>query len=944
MQRICITLVFLFALAIGMQAQPTTFGSTLVDGNYASYNLTDKGAFRQVRLQAANSAGTLTRNWNFALGTAGNQDFSNSWRPYSGSCNGNSNLSISNYNQVIAPDLSFPSGTASAPLNNNGGCDGFFPAVAGGRYYTVNITESGGNNHMAILETAYAPATIDDVSGPACATNCGYTVTVTLSGPPASGEYVYVRYSTDGFATSGLAEVSNFTGAAGTAAIPDQGGSTVVYYAYTSPNTLAQINSAVSAYGSLAHDMLTLELGNNAGSNYSYGPCAISNPVAVCQNTSVQLDGTGNASITSADIDGGSFDNCGVPSLSVNQTAFSCGDQVNAAVTDLFFSEYVEGTGDNKYLEIYNGTGAAVDLSNYRVRLYANGNTSPNNDNLLSGTLNPGEVIVLANSSAAIYAGPVTAATAVNFNGNDAVELYNVSLGAPADIIGRIGEDPGTEWIGGGNSTLNRTLRRKSTVTGGVTANPGSGFPTLATEWDGFGTNVISDLGSHGIGVTVTLTATGDGGAQSSCLAVVTVVDNEMPEAVCQNITVDIEAGGEYTLTAADIDGGSSDNCTANLSIPETVFGCSDVGSMVSVTLTVTDDSGNSDSCPASVTVADGNNICNQLPTAACQPVTVDADANCQATVAAEAFDGGSTDPEMGMLSFSVDPAGPYPLGVTDVTLTVTDPGGASDDCMTTITVVDNLAPTIACPDDIAINIGGQCQALVPNFTGESIIIANSVAGFSATQGLNGWFYGQYLTGGFQDFSQLPAYNAGVPQWQDNQAFNTPFLDAYGGHPGVDDFKLAVRRWVSPYTGTADISLAFYDRDGSCGDGAHVRVFLNGTQVWEYLNVPTTLVTQSFSQSIATGDVLDFAIDPIFDTGCDNTQFTALISVPNSLSTSDNCGPVTVGQSPAPGTLVGVGPTTVTLTANDGASDSEPCTVDLIVVDNITPAAACQPA
>ncbi|MCB0562427.1 MAG: hypothetical protein KDD09_25920, partial [Phaeodactylibacter sp.] len=238
MQRICITLVFLFALAIGMQAQPTTFGSTLVDGNYASYNLTDKGAFRQVRLQAANSAGTLTRNWNFALGTAGNQDFSNSWRPYSGSCNGNSNLSISNYNQVIAPDLSFPSGTASAPLNNNGGCDGFFPAVAGGRYYTVNITESGGNNHMAILETAYAPATIDDVSGPACATNCGYTVTVTLSGPPASGEYVYVRYSTDGFATSGLAEVSNFTGAAGTAAIPDQGGSTVVYYAYTSPNTL----------------------------------------------------------------------------------------------------------------------------------------------------------------------------------------------------------------------------------------------------------------------------------------------------------------------------------------------------------------------------------------------------------------------------------------------------------------------------------------------------------------------------------------------------------------------------------------------------------------------------------------------------------------------------------------------------------------------------------
>jgi len=924
--------MFLLTLALGMQAQPTVFGTQLVDGTYTTYDLVDRGAFRQLRLQASTAG--AGRNWEFASGTAAATDYSNNWRPYT------SNLTLSSFNAVIPP----VSGTASALFNSSfGGQSGFLPNVASGNYYTINVTESAGDNHMAILETSYAPATISSVTGPACATNCGYTVTVNLSGTPATGEYAYVRFSTDGFATSGFIILS-FSGATGTADIPDLGSSTVAYYVFTSSSSILQLIDALNTYGDLAYDMLTLELGNNGGANYSYSPCATSNPVAVCQNTTVNLDNTGNASITTADIDGGSFDNCGLPALSASRTAFTCSDLVAGTPTELFFSEYVEGSGDNKYIEIFNGTGAAVNLGNYLLRLYSNGSATPTTTNTLSGTLNPGQVIVLRNSGAAIYAGPSTIASAINFNGDDAVELYNTALGATADIIGRIGEDPGTQWTGGGNSTLNRTLSRKSTILAGVATNPASGFPTLATEWDGLSIDDVSGLGRHGIGATVTLAATGDGGAQSSCLAVVTVVDDEMPDAVCQDVTVDIETGGTYTLAAADIDGGSSDNCTASLSIPATVFDCSDVGSTVSVLLTVTDESGNSASCSADVTVGDGNNICNQAPTAVCQAVTVDADANCQGTAAAADFDGGSTDPEMGMLSFSADPAGPYSLGMTSVTLTVMDPGGASDQCMTTITVTDNAAPTITCPADVTMGVGSQCQLIVPDFTGGPIFLANSVTGFSGTQGGGGWYYGQYFTGGYQNFSQLPTYNSGVPQWQDNQPFDTPFLDANGGHPGTDDFKLAVRRWVSSYTGTVDISLAFYDRDGNCGDGAHVRVLLNGTQIWEYLNIPTSLVTQSFSQAVAAGDILDFVIDPITNTGCDNTQFATLISAPNGLATSDNCGTVNVSQDPAPGTLLGPGITPVTLTATDGNNNSESCDFNLTVVDNTAPTAACQPA
>jgi hypothetical protein len=165
--------------------------------------------------------------------------------------------------------------------------------------------------------------------------------------------------------------------------------------------------------------------------------------------------------------------------------------------SDLFISEYVEGSSSNKYIEIFNGTGSEVDLSDYKLRLFSNGASSPTNDVLLSGTLANGNVVVYKNSSATIYSGDATANTAVNFNGDDAVALWKVSTSSYVDIFGKIGNDPGTAWTSGSFSTLDKTLVRKSSVTGGVTTNPDTGFPTLSTEWIQYNTDVISNLGSH---------------------------------------------------------------------------------------------------------------------------------------------------------------------------------------------------------------------------------------------------------------------------------------------------------------------------------------------------------------------------------------------------------------------------------------------------------------
>jgi len=168
--------------------------------------------------------------------------------------------------------------------------------------------------------------------------------------------------------------------------------------------------------------------------------------------------------------------------------------------SDLFISEYIEGSSNNKYIEIFNGTGTTVDLSDYKLQLYTNGSTSLTSDVVLSGTLgNRATVVYKNNNSSLTLPSGISAASnaAVNYNGDDAVALYKISTSSFVDIFGRIGEDPGSSWGTSPLITLDKTLVRKSSVTGGITINPSSGFPTLATEWDSYNTDVTTYLGSH---------------------------------------------------------------------------------------------------------------------------------------------------------------------------------------------------------------------------------------------------------------------------------------------------------------------------------------------------------------------------------------------------------------------------------------------------------------
>ncbi|MEZ5042106.1 MAG: T9SS type A sorting domain-containing protein [Saprospiraceae bacterium] len=214
-----------------------------------------------------------------------------------------------------------------------------------------------------------------------------------------------------------------------------------------------------------------------------------------------------------------------------------------------------------------------------------------------------------------------------------------------------------------------------------------------------------ADIGSF----QATFTATDASGNSSSCTGTITVADKIAPSAVCQNISVELDANGVATITPSQVDGGSTDNCgIASMSLSETEMTCTYAyfGNR-QVTLTVIDLSGNTATCKANVSVQD-----NIPATAVCQDITVYLDDNGQVTVDDQTVDGGSYDNcRVDYLSLSQTSFDCSDVGANPVSLYVADPGGAGSSCDAVITVVDNTPPVVVCQDiTVQLNANGNAS------------------------------------------------------------------------------------------------------------------------------------------------------------------------------------------------------------------------------------------
>jgi hypothetical protein len=163
------------------------------------------------------------------------------------------------------------------------------------------------------------------------------------------------------------------------------------------------------------------------------------------------------------------------------------GGSDGVAGASLMFSEYVEGSGSFKALEIYALT--ASSLEGCELRTYFNGKLEPARL-ALHGSLAQGQTQVLC-SSALATAEPAHCdrSTSLTFNGDDALAL---GCGAELlDVIGQIGVDPGNSW--GVGATLDHTLRRRCEVLGG--RRDGTSAFEIDAEWLTLGVDTFSDLG-----------------------------------------------------------------------------------------------------------------------------------------------------------------------------------------------------------------------------------------------------------------------------------------------------------------------------------------------------------------------------------------------------------------------------------------------------------------
>ncbi len=157
-----------------------------------------------------------------------------------------------------------------------------------------------------------------------------------------------------------------------------------------------------------------------------------------------------------------------------------------SGLSELFFSEYIEGSSYNKALEIANFTGNAVDLSAFSIKKQSNGAGSWSGGITLSGQLANGDVFVAVNSNASstilAVADLTSTGSELSFNGNDAVGLFK--NGTLIDIIGTFNG-------GSSNFAKDQTLRRKETVT-----SPSITFDKTG-EWDTFAKDTFDGLGAH---------------------------------------------------------------------------------------------------------------------------------------------------------------------------------------------------------------------------------------------------------------------------------------------------------------------------------------------------------------------------------------------------------------------------------------------------------------
>ena len=645
-------------------------------------------------------------------------------------------------------------------------------------------------------------------------------------------------------------------------------------------------------------------------------------PVVICQPVTVQLDNSGNGGIQVSDIDGGSYDNCGIATESVSPNVFNCSNTGDNTVTLTVTDVNGNISTCSTTVTVQDNTAPTSICSTITVQLDNSGNGGIQVSDIDGGSYDNcgiGTESVSPNTFTCSNTGANTVTlTVTDINGNSSSCSAAVTV---ADTIAPIALCQGItiQLDNTGNAVI-----QASDVDGGSFDN--CNLATLAVTPNTF---TCSNAGDN----TVTLTVTDVNGNSSNCTTTVTVQDTVSPVSICQVITVQLDNSGNAVIQASDVDGGSTDACGISTeSVSPNTFTCSNTGDNT-VTLTVTDVNGNTSNCTATVTVSD-----TIAPIALCQAVTIYLDNTGNAGIQASDVDGGSFD-NCNLATTDVTP-NTFTCGNTGantVTLTVTDVNGNSSYCTTTVTVEDTITPSAVC----------QAITVTLDNTGNATITAGDVDGgssdncsFTMSVIPNSFTYGNQgsntvtltVTDGsgntsscsttvtVQDTTHPVAVCQSITVQLDNSG--TASIQASDVDGGSTDGCGIVSETVSESTFTCSnvglntVTLTVFD---NCGNSASCAAAVTVQD-----NMPPTAICQGITVQL------------------DNSGHASIQSSDVDGGSTDNCG--IGGETVAPNTFncANVGNTTVTLTVTDVNSNVSTCSAVVTVADNTAPAASCQ--
>jgi photosystem II stability/assembly factor-like uncharacterized protein len=655
------------------------------------------------------------------------------------------------------------------------------------------------------------------------------------------------------------------------------------------------------------------------------------NPNPICQDVNTDLDGNGTFSLSAADVDGGSTDNCPaglILSITSGVESYDCSNIGTPETVELTVTDQ-SGNSEvcTAVVTVNDNEAPLIECQDFIVDIGLTGAYQLQNDDvLLSYTDNCTDILFVEFSQSEFDCDDIGDPVTINVSVEDD-NLQSSTCQALVTVVDT--ELPVLECVNSFAATLN-TLGVVSVVAADLVTNASDACSLNALNPALFSFDCSSNDNED-----VIISISDTSGNTQSCTVNISITDDENPVAVCyEEVEIILDSSGNATIQVSDVLDQVSDNCPDGLSyeFDNELFSCEDVGLNTVVTLTVSDESGNQGTCSTSVSVLD-----NLLPQITCEDLILTLGDSGMASAEASDFIAQSSD--NCDLTFSADVTD-FSCDDSGIIVNVFASDGTSQStCTSIVTLVDDLAPEIVCQDFDAFIVNADGYIFDEN---DALVSAEDNCGIVNYVVSNTVFECDQVG----EIIELTLIASDAANLSDTCTFNltlleeiAPVISCQGHSLILDDNGVGTLQEEDVLISASD-NCGFFTTELSqtefdCTSNSVNPVTVTVTDQFENESVCTVQV------SILDQQVPTIVCLPVFTVNLDPVDGTASVSSSDLLTDfSDNCGISQVNLSKESFNCLDT-EVDVTVTAIDDSMNSASCMTTVFIVDNTPPTIVC---